>query len=291
MKMNNKFENIPLENPGDATLDGRYPALFAKLDMNPGLPTYPGKAGTLICSRPDVELGVPLYLIVASLRSTWHFVGQVILRRHDLPVKAKEWRSMPALTRNEWTKLFTKNSNFEAYQRLSMRIALAAKVKRPVTDDEVERRYQKYIDANKPQAMLPTKEEVLNAFDRGWATLDVLVVEPVYVNEALYEEIWDHHLAGDYSKKDGESKKIKPTAESKRKMTPSTSRHNTDTVTSTSKPNSTSSIVPTGLRRSSRNESRLSMYYGLPAMDDEEEDIDDDEEEEDSGLDLDDVDD
>lgn len=72
-------------------------------------------------------------------------------------------------TRNEWTKLFTKNSNFEAYQRLSMRIALAAKVKRPVTDDEVERRYQKYIDPNKPQAMLPTKEEVLNAFDRGWA--------------------------------------------------------------------------------------------------------------------------
>lgn len=99
MRMNNKLENIPLENPIDAAPDGRYPALFARLDMNPGLPTYPGKPGTLICSRPDVELGVPLYLIVASLRSTWHFVGQVILRRHDLPVKAKEWRSMPALVR------------------------------------------------------------------------------------------------------------------------------------------------------------------------------------------------
>ena len=68
--------------------------------MNPGLPTYPGRAGTLICSRPDVELGVPLYLIVASLKSTWHFVGQVILRRHKQPVTAKEWKAMPTLVRD-----------------------------------------------------------------------------------------------------------------------------------------------------------------------------------------------
>lgn len=95
MKMNNKLERIPLDE--DMDVMDRYPALFARLDMNPGLPTYPGRPGTLICSRPDVELGVPLYLIVASLKSTWFFVGQFVLRQHEQPVTPKEWAKIPTI--------------------------------------------------------------------------------------------------------------------------------------------------------------------------------------------------
>ena len=84
--------------------------------------------------------------------------------------------------------------------------------------------------------MLPAKEDVLDAFDRGWAvrretsisaltgtdiktqTLDVLTVTPIAVNETLYEDLWDHHVAGDYYKKAGEGENMAAATGSKSKV-------------------------------------------------------------------------
>ena len=72
-----------------------YPAVFARLDVNPGLPTSPGQPGTLITSRTDVPTGKAVFVVVRCMDPFWLYVGRYILRKHDEPVSTQEWEKMP----------------------------------------------------------------------------------------------------------------------------------------------------------------------------------------------------
>lgn len=202
-KMNTKLSTLPsqvLVNAGPEVVypgteqAASQPALFARIDMNPGLPTYPGKPGTLITSRTDIPLNQHLLVVVRSMETFWQFVGLYTLRSHERSVTVQEWKGMPQAVRaiqlqitlvvqltsyseiqvrNKWAEQLSSPTNRDPHQRIAIRLALAVRRGGPVADDEVERTFGQYSRGGKAaaekQRMRPTKDEVLKGFDRGYA--------------------------------------------------------------------------------------------------------------------------
>ncbi|VDB85515.1 unnamed protein product [Peniophora sp. CBMAI 1063] len=171
-------------------------ALFAKLDLNPGLPTFPGKPGTLITSRDDVPLEQPLLVVVKPTRdASWLYVGLYKLHKHDRSVTAQEWKEMPKATRNGWARMLAgpERPTHDCYFRIALRLALSHSAGSQVPEAKVEEAFNLYNRSRESEQkkMLPSQQQVLEGLERGYDTIGVLTLEPIAIGERLYEEIWD----------------------------------------------------------------------------------------------------
>ncbi|KZV74300.1 hypothetical protein PENSPDRAFT_215732 [Peniophora sp. CONT] len=182
----------PVINPDAVERMEQRNALFVRLDKNPGLPTYPGEPGTIITSRTDIPLDKgPVLVVVKSMEAFWQCVGLYSPRVHHLPVSAQEWKDMSDVTRNCWAETLSSDRNPRPHQRIAIRLAMAVRQGRHITDDEVEREVAEYYRRHRPDNMRPTPDEVLQGLDEGYDTLGVVMLEPVSACRKLYEEIWD----------------------------------------------------------------------------------------------------
>ena len=71
-------------------------AIFAGIQQNPGLPSFPGQPGTMIVSRGDIlKITEPISIFVSAVgQSWWLYVGDYTLHL-DRPLTPVEWQSLP----------------------------------------------------------------------------------------------------------------------------------------------------------------------------------------------------
>ncbi|KZV74299.1 hypothetical protein PENSPDRAFT_215771 [Peniophora sp. CONT] len=193
----------------------KHPALFLDLDEHPGLPTYPGQPGTMISNGVNIPLDEPILVVVVSGKLGCQYVGKYILRRDQRGVECKEWRSMPDATRRVWRARL--HACGPTYLSVSMRLAYSARRHRRITDKELQivltgwEKAKADNNIKKRMEMRPTYDEIDTGLLKFYDTLGVVTMEPISVDERLYEEIWNKHLAGDcYGKVDGKKPEKMP---------------------------------------------------------------------------------